>query len=89
MQEGSLFRLGVVVLELAMVGVGVAISSNWKGVAEKYADLVDALVPPVPWQRSENPEDQFKSLLRQQRIIFAVTAVLGLGIFDLRGPLMD
>lgn len=80
MQGGWLPRIGFVVLGIAMLVVGVAISINGRGSAEKYADLVDALVPPMPWQRSKNPDDQFKSLLRQQRIIFAFTAILGLGI---------
>jgi divalent metal cation (Fe/Co/Zn/Cd) transporter len=65
-------------LGVAMVVVGFAISSSWRRVAEKYTDLVDAMVPPMPWGRYKEAEDQFKRLLRQQRLIFAVIAMFGL-----------
>jgi hypothetical protein len=70
-----------------LLALGLIVALNWKRAAERYSDFVDAMIPTLPrpsFLRQVTPEERWRRLVRQNRIIFAVFACLG-GIFTLGG----
>lgn len=68
------------VIGALMVAVSVPIVANWRSAAERYSDVVDALMPTLPrprFLRPITPEEQWRRLVRQNRIIFAGIGCLG------------
>jgi len=69
--------LAALLVGAALLSVGTAVTLNWRGWAERYTDLIDALLPPT---RRSMTVDHWPRLLMQNRIIFGVIAVFGIGL---------
>ena len=61
---------------LAFFAAGLAVALNWRGVARRYADIVDAWVPSVRWQKPGSADEP--RFVVVNRVIFAGLAVFGL-----------
>jgi hypothetical protein len=66
----------LVLLGAALLSVGTAVALDWRGWAVRYTDFIDAALPAT---RRSMVVDRWPRLLIQNRIIFGVIAVFGIG----------
>lgn len=64
--------LGTVLLLL-----GIAVDVNWRGWAERYALLIDALTLSRPRELRRSADEQWQRRVRQQRVVFGLIACFG------------
>jgi hypothetical protein len=69
----------LVAAALLLSGVGIAVAIDWKGLAQRYTDFTLNMTPSLPWGIFD-PRKRERRQLVQTRVIFAVIALLGLGL---------